>query len=111
MVRSTSCNTCAKDIQLFLSLSPKERKAVLKVCDNKRIRSICECAHNLLKGNVHVKDKNTLHKLSKYKSILRRLTKRGESWCKKRRYLVQRGGGFLLPLLLSTVLQTVLGRS
>lgn len=82
----------------------------MKVLDAKRVKSICECAYNLLRGNVQpTPDQSKLRKLKKYKGTLRRLAKRGESWVKKRRYLVQKGGaGFLVPLLLSTVLQTVL---
>lgn len=99
-----------KDAALLTALvhaTPKERKALLKVCDIRRIRSVCECAYNVLRGNVRLTDKKK-RQLSKYKSALRRLVKRGENWSKKRRYLVQQGGGFLLPLLLSTVLQSVL---
>lgn len=103
-------STCVEDAKLLLKLTPAERKAVLKVLDAKRVKSICECAYNLLRGNIRPSpNKSKLNKLRKYKEALRRLAKRGESWVKKRRYLVQKGGaGFLLPLLLSTVLQTVL---
>lgn len=103
-------STCIEDAKLLLSLSPKERKAVLKVLDIKRIRSICECAHNLLCGNVRPSDRSKLGRLRKHRATLRRLAKRGESWAKKRSYLVQkgRGVGFILPLLLSTVLQAAL---
>jgi len=99
---------CVKDAKLLLSLTPAERKAVLKVLDARRIRSICECAHNLLQGNIPLSDKRKLQKLRKHKSTLRRLAARGVSWIKKRRYLVQKGGGFLIPILLSAALQTAL---
>jgi len=102
---------CVRDAKLLLSLKPQERKALLKVADAKRIRTVCECAYNLLRGNVRVKDKSKLRKLRKYKTTLRRLAKRGESWAKKRKYLVQTGGGFLLPLLLNTVLQAAIQRA
>jgi len=99
---------CVKDANLLLSLTPAERKAVLKVLDARRVKSICECAHNLLQGNIAVSDKRKLHKLRKHKSALRRLASRGECWIRKRRYLVQKGGGFLIPILLSAALQTAL---
>lgn len=109
LVLTMAYDACVEDAKLLLSLSPKERKSLLKVLDNKKIRSICECAYNLLRGNIPVKDKCKLRKLRKYKTTLRRLAKRGENWAKKRKYLVQKGGGgFILPLLLSTVLQAVL---
>lgn len=98
--------SCVEDAKLLLALSPAERKAVLRVLDVKRVRSICECAYNLLRGNVRPADGRKLAVLRRHKTTLRRLAKRGESLVRKRRYLVQRGGGFLLPLLLGTVLQT-----
>lgn len=99
---------CVRDAKLLLLLTPKERKALFKVADTKRIRTVCECAYNLLRGNLRLKDKCKLRKLRKYKSVLRRLAERGKSWGKKRKYLVQTGGGFLIPLLLSTVLQAAI---
>lgn len=98
-----------KDAALLSALihaSPKERKALLKACENSRIRSVCEIAYNVLRGNIPLSD-GRKRQLRKHKQTLRRLIKRGECWAKKRRYLVQRGGGFLLPLLLSAVLPTL----
>ncbi len=99
-----------KDASLLKALihaTPKERKALLKVCDKSRIRSVCECAYNVLRGNVPL-SKKSKSQLGKYKATLRRLVKRGEGWGKKRKYLIQKGGGFIIPLLLSTVLQAAL---
>jgi len=100
--------SCAKDAQLLMTLSPAEIKAILKVLDVRRVRSICECAYNLLRGNLPVRDKCKLNKLRKHKALLRKLAARGESLVKKRRHLTQKGGGILLPLLLSTVVQAAL---
>lgn len=91
----------------FIHATPKERKALLKVCDKSRIRSVCECAYNVLRGNVPL-SKKSKGQLNKHKAALRRLVKRGEGWAKKRKYLLQKGGGLLIPLLLSTVLQAAL---
>jgi hypothetical protein len=96
-----------EDATLLTSLTPKERRALLKACDNGRIRSICECAYNVLRGNVPLTPK-TKRQLRKHKAALRRLVKRGECWTKKRKYLVQRGGGILIPLLLNAVLPAIL---
>ena len=103
-------SVCCKDANLLLALmqlNPKERKALLKVVDERRIRSVCECAYNLLRGNVQVPEEKK-RKLAKYKQALRRLVRKGESWTRKRKYLVQQGGGLFLPLLLSTVLQSLI---
>jgi len=101
---------CVKDANLLLALTPAERRTLLKSLDKKRIKSISECAHNLLRGNIRLghNDRAALKKLRKHRALLRRLAARGESWVKKRRYLVQKGGGFLLPLLLGAVVQTAL---
>lgn len=93
-------------LEALIHATPKERKTLLKVCDISRIHAICECVHNLLRGNVPISDISK-RKLSKHKSTLRLIVKRGEGWDKKRKFLVQQGGGFIIPLLLSTVLQAV----
>lgn len=101
-----------KDAALLTALihaTPKERKALLKVCGNSRIRTVCECAYNVLRGNVPLAKKSK-GQLSKHKAALRRLVKRGEGWAKKRKYLIQKGGGVIIPLLLSAVLQAALSR-
>lgn len=94
-------------LEALIHATPKERKALLKVCDISRIRSVCECAYNVLRGNVPLSDKSK-NQLSKHKATIRRIVKRGEKWTKKRKYLVQHGGGIVIPLLLSTVLQAAL---
>lgn len=76
---------------------PDLRKDLLKLSDQGLIRSICECADNTLKGHVKL---NAVQKkkLARHKHILRRLIRKGESWKKKKRLVIQ-SGGFLLPLL------------
>lgn len=96
-------------LEALIHATPKERKALLKVCDTSRIRSVCECAYNVLRGNVPLSDKRK-RQLSKHKTTLRKIVKRGEGWSVKRKYLVQQGGGFIIPLLLSTVLQAVMSK-
>lgn len=94
-------------LEALIHATPKERKAFLKVCDVSRIHTICECAYNVLRGNVPLSDKRK-KSLSNHKKFLRKIVKRNEGWAKKRKYLVQHGGGIFIPLLLSTVLQAVL---
>jgi hypothetical protein len=76
---------------------PDLLKAPVRMADEDVIRAICECADNTLKGHVRL---TALQKrrLSRYKSTLRRLVKRGEG-CKKRKQIILQSGGFLLPLL------------
>jgi hypothetical protein len=96
-------------LEALIHATPKERKSLLKVCDISRIRSVCECAYNVLRGNVSLSEKSKKH-LRTHKVTLRRLVKRGECWAKKRKFLVQKGGGVFIPILLSTVLQAALSR-
>jgi len=88
-------------------MKPVQRQAVIKVADKDLIHSVCECAYNVLKGNVSICPKRK-KQLSKFKSLLRKLVKKGECLNKKKKYLIQKGGGVLLPILLSAVLQAIL---
>lgn len=99
-----------KNINLLRAISlmtPRQRKSVLKTADKDLIQSVCECAYNLLQGNVSVTPQ-VKRKLSKYKAVLRRLVKKGEKFKSKKRFIIQQGGGFVLPILLSAVLQALL---
>lgn len=84
---------------------PDLRKNLLKLADQDLIRCICECADNTLKGHVKLTSSQKT-KLSRYKKVLRRLAKKGESWKSKRKFISQSGGA--LPALLVPILGTVL---
>lgn len=97
-----------KRLRALALMQPKHRKLILKAADKELIQLVCECAHNLLKGNVEVEDSKK-KKLARYKAVLRRIVKKGECFKKKKNYIIQKGGGILLPLLISAVIQAVLG--
>ena len=109
MIVSMASNVCVdtRVLELLSRLGAKERKVLLKTLSEEQVRSVCECAFNLLRGNVPLRPHHK-HRLGKFKEALRRLVKRGESLTNKRRYLVQKGGGAFLPLLLSAVLPLLL---
>lgn len=94
-------------LRALVLMKPKQRTAVLKAADKELILSVCECALNLLKGNISVSAQQK-QKLGRFKNILRRLVKKGEGFKSKKKYLVQKGGGVFLPILLSAVLQAIL---
>lgn len=99
-----------KNMNLLRALSlmtPKQRRSVLKAADKDLIQSVCECAYNLLLGNINITPQ-LKRKLSKYKAVLRRIVKKGEKFKSKKRYIIQQGGGVILPLLISAVLQALL---
>ncbi|KAF5276366.1 hypothetical protein FQA39_LY18593 [Lamprigera yunnana] len=102
-------NTVIKNADLLKALSKlgvKERLALLKCLDEKQIHCICECVYNTLKGEVPLSIEQK-HRLSRHKTILRRLVKPGEVIKKKKQILLQHGGGFL-PLLLTPLLSAIL---
>jgi hypothetical protein len=80
---------------------PKDRKILLRSCDNDLINSICEVADNTLLGNVKVK-KNHLKVLKKHANHLKKLRDRKVSVKRKRAVLVQNGG--FLPALLAPII-------
>ena len=74
----------------------KLRKAILVHSDSDLICSICECAWNILRGNVSLTPKEK-SKLRKYKKHLRTLASKKVSTVRKRKVL--QTGGFLSALL------------
>lgn len=87
----------------------EQRVALLKTADKKLIKCICECALNVLRGVVSLKNCQ-LNKLKKHKNILRKLaskSKNKNSWKNKKRVIVQKGGSFL-PFLLQPILDGIL---
>ena len=73
------------------------RKEILKNADRKLVQCICDCAYNCINNNVHLTQAQ-FNKLARHKQTLRRLSKKGESW-KKKKQVINQSGGFLLPLL------------
>ena len=90
---------------LIKTKNAKLRKAILEHADPELIRALCECAHNILRGNVHMSQQEN-ERLGKYRSTLRLLaSKRGLSVKQKRRKLQQTGG--FLPALLAPLAASV----
>lgn len=89
-------------LRVLHSARPKVRKAILKEADKDIVCTLCEISDNLLCGNLPL-NKSHKDKISKHKSILRRLAKRGEHWKSKKKVITQSGGAFV-PLLISALL-------
>lgn len=92
------CKKHSDVLKVLLKASKKQRKAILGVADREWIEAICECALNILKGNVTLSPSQKT-KLSPYKSHLRTLSSRNVSLNKKRGLLSQRGGNWLKFLI------------
>lgn len=80
----------------------KNKAALLRKCPNSLIKCVCECALNLLKGNVPITPRQK-NRLTPYKRTLRRLGNKKIPLFKKRRLLVQKGDGFLSVLIPAAV--------
>ncbi len=93
-----------KNIDLLKVLSkakPKLRQAILKNLGTDTIRCICECAHNVLNGNLRLSPKQRKD-LLKYRKPLRELASKRGSLTRKKKVLIQKGGlvtAVLGPLL------------
>ena len=88
-----------KDLQKLQKAKAKLRKRILRSAPPGLIKTITDCAHNVLKGNVPLSSKQI--------SVLRRHRKKLERLANpklksKRRYLIQNGG--VLPALLGPLL-------
>ena len=85
-------------------------KTIVCAADRHLVDTLCECAKNVLKGNVHITTKQK-EKLKKHKKRLRELVKKNGTLTKKKKIL--QTGGFLLALLApiaGAVLGPLLGR-
>lgn len=102
---SPLCKKHITILQALLHFNKEQREAFLRKADPRIIRCICECALNVLHGNVPLKP-DQRKKLRRHASVLRRLAARKGCWKSKKRFVVQSGG--FLPLLLAPILGTVL---
>lgn len=97
----------ANILQTLHYLSKEQRAALLKTADRKLVKAICECALNILSGNIKI-SRALKNKLTKHKNILRRMVcKKNRSWKAKKRLIVQKGQG-VVPLILSSLIPTLI---
>lgn len=79
-------------------------KAIVKGADQDLLRCLCECSHNILKGNVPLTSAQKA-KLTRYKKELRAVAKKSTSQ-KKKKQVLQKGG--FLPALLAPLLAPII---
>ena len=91
---------------LAVSPDPAQNLGLIRNAPDEVIKSICNAAYNLTHGSVTLNPKQK-SVFRKYKKAITTLVAPGPSIKHKRRVLVQQGGGFFLPLLLSTVLPLI----
>lgn len=88
-------------LKIVLNAKPELRNALLKHADKHLVCTLCECVLNILEGNITLDDKQK-KKYCKHKTFLRNIVKKTGNW-KAKRKLIQKGGNFLIPLLLPVI--------
>lgn len=83
-------------LRLLKNASAKVRKKILKKCNKNLLCCLCECAKNVLKGNVPL-TKPQKSKLSRFKHKLRKLASKKIRVAVKKKVI--QTGGFLGALL------------
>ena len=78
---------------------------MLRKADAKLVRRICECALNMLVGNVPLSKGHT-SRLCKHAKVLRKLVASDITLQRKKNTIVQRGG--FLPAQLAPLIDTIL---
>ena len=92
-------------LRALCHLDAYQRRAVLKVAKPEFIKCICECALNVLHGNVPLKQSEKM-KLKRHRHCLRKLAEKKGTWKSKQKFIVQKGG--FLPLLIAPILGSLL---
>lgn len=88
-------------LKVLSKANKHQRGAIIQTANKELIECLCECALNILNGNVPLKNSD-LQKLQKHKCHLRNLSDPNISEEDKRTLLQQKGG--FLPILLAPIL-------
>ena len=81
------------------------QKRILDKASPELIRCLCDCAHNVLQGNVNI-SRHHKQKLKPHKTKLRKLADRKVA-LKTKQKIIQKGG--FLPILLSALAPVISG--
>jgi len=84
---------------------PSQRRELIRTADGEQLKSICECALNVLNRNVVISPAQTAA-LRRHKTLLLRLVNKSLPLEGKRRMLQQQSGGNALKTLLSTLIES-----
>ena len=97
-------NRIKKNIHLLKVLHDSKndtRKAILERANKDLIDTICECIHNILKGNLKVSP-DVFRKLKRHQKDIREIYSKKAKLNRKKKLLIQHGG--FLPALLAPIL-------
>ena len=95
--KNKESRTISLNAQYMIVFKNPRDSSQLEHADAELIRALCECAHNILRGNVKMTPREKT-RLRKYQTKLRLIARKNVSVKQKRRHL-QQTGGFLPPLL------------
>ena len=104
IIMSTRLKNHALILSLLAKAKPKMCKAIIGAADRELITCLCECAQNILNGNVPL-CKSHLKRLQRYRKDVRHLVKKRTAKHRKKKIL-QKGG--FLPALLAPIAVEVL---
>ena len=96
-----NCDT----LKLLATCDKRLRKPILEHVSDDTIATLCECAHNILRGVPKLNDSQQVS-LRRHKTICRLLNNREASLNDKRVKLVQTGGA-ILPALLEPIISSL----
>lgn len=89
-------------LKVLCLLNVTQREAVLRKADSKLVTYLCECALNILRGNVPLTSKKVKSKLRQQATVLRKLASPSSSVSVKKKLLIK--SVELLPLIVKPVL-------
>lgn len=100
----TLSKTHLSDLRLIEKCPKTLRKQLLKKLPIRAVKTICECCHNLLKGNIPLTPKQK-KELVKHKTVLRKIAAKKGALYVKKKLIVQRGGflNILIPAAIGTL--------
>ena len=79
-----------------------QRKAILKLADKDLIKCLCDCAYNILHGNIKMSRQKQCA-LKKHGHVIRKFANKKRGGLEKKRdFLIQKGG--FLPALLAPII-------
>lgn len=96
-------------LQLLSQAKPKLRKSLLNSCGGESLKIILEIILNIINGNIKIR-KDCKNKLKKYKRVFKKLKRSKHNLPQVRKLLVQEGKGTFIPLIVSSILSSVIGK-
>lgn len=94
--------------ELARTKDKRKQNQIFKKGGKKLTKCVCECALNVIKGNVPLSNRQ-FHKLKSFKKPLTKLSKKRIPLYKKQK-IIQQSGGSLLSLLLTPIIGAIAGK-